>query len=393
MIILSGKNLPRMLLLLLVPFVLSGCWDRREINDSAFVIASAIDLDENGQYRVSVQVPLAGQLGGASGGGGGTGGSKTYYVDSESGTTITEAANKLQLRMARTLVFAHRRVLIIGEDLARKGIRPLFDVVARTPENRLSGYMIVAKGKGYDLLNAQPKLERFSGEAIRELVKSEGRIIINIKSAASALSSYGIDPVLAYVGTKKTEKSEARSSEVDILGYAMFKDDKMVDSIQQEAAQGLFWLQKKVKPYNFQVELEGRKVALIMSEGTADFVSAEKKNGKGKFTIKVKALLTVQENLSDFNMSSKEISQELEDKANNAIRREITQTIALIQRHKADPAGLGRFIWHKFPREWKEQYEKDWPDILSKAEFDLQIKTSITQIGLITQNIAEKVPR
>ena len=57
-------------LLALVP--LTGCWDRREINDIVFISATAADKVDD-LYKVTVQFPLPGQLGGlgSSGGGGG----------------------------------------------------------------------------------------------------------------------------------------------------------------------------------------------------------------------------------------------------------------------------------------------------------------------------------
>ena len=54
----------------------------------------------------------------------------------------------------------------------RTGIGILFDVLPRSPENRMTSFLVVTKGKGYDLLNAEPKFERFPAEVIRELAKS-----------------------------------------------------------------------------------------------------------------------------------------------------------------------------------------------------------------------------
>ena len=83
------------------PTFLTGCWDRTETNDIAFVLTSSVDLEDDGRYRVTYMLPLPGSMGGASGGGGGTAGGKSYYIDSEVGTTIRDAISKLQIRMAR----------------------------------------------------------------------------------------------------------------------------------------------------------------------------------------------------------------------------------------------------------------------------------------------------
>lgn len=57
--------------LLLCSILLGGCWDRREVNDVAFVMGTGLDK-EGDQYRVTMQIALPGQLGssGSTGGGG-----------------------------------------------------------------------------------------------------------------------------------------------------------------------------------------------------------------------------------------------------------------------------------------------------------------------------------
>lgn len=62
------KRLTPIVVLLMGMLLVSGCWDRREVNDMAIVIAMAMDKEPNGHYRLSVQVPLVSSLGSTSGG-------------------------------------------------------------------------------------------------------------------------------------------------------------------------------------------------------------------------------------------------------------------------------------------------------------------------------------
>lgn len=56
--------------LLLCSVLLGGCWDRREVNDVAFVMGTGLDK-EGDQYRVTMQIALPGQLGSSGSTGGG----------------------------------------------------------------------------------------------------------------------------------------------------------------------------------------------------------------------------------------------------------------------------------------------------------------------------------
>lgn len=43
------------LFIILFLLSLTGCWDRKEINDLAFVIATGVDKGKDDEYKVSVQ--------------------------------------------------------------------------------------------------------------------------------------------------------------------------------------------------------------------------------------------------------------------------------------------------------------------------------------------------
>lgn len=386
----KNKKLAALFVLFIFALLLSGCWDRREINDMAFVLTTAMDLGPDDTVRVSMQIPLAGQLGGPKGGGGGSGGDKTYYVDSDTGQTVREAFAKVQARSSRRLYSAHRRVIIIGEDFARKrGIRELFDAIARYPENRITAYMIVAKGKAADLLNTQPKLERFSGEAIRELAKSEGQIIINIKNVAQALSNPNTDPLLMYMGPKQTEGSKDKANQVEVLGYAHFRQDKMVGTFEGEHMSAVNWLRRQTQPYDYAIPFGKGTVSVEVAEGRTTLNSNIHADGSVSFTVRIMGRLAVMENTSGRDLNEIRTFREVRQAAGEHLREQILATLRQIQDRQTDPVELGMEIWRNYPREWETRYEKNWRKRLSEARMDVRVQVDIVHIGYISDNIAE----
>jgi spore germination protein KC len=378
------------LLLLMSSLLLTGCWDRREINDVAFILTTALDLEPDGQVRVSMQIPLAGQLGGPSGGGGGSGGDKTYYIDSEKGRTIREAIAKVQARSARRLFSAHRRVVVISDELARRhGIKEAFEAIARFPENRITAYMIISKGRAVDLVNTEPKLERFSGEAIRELAKSEGRIIINIKNVAQALSNPNTDPLLLYMGVKQTEGSKDKASQPQVLGYAQFMHDKMVDTFEGPKSDAVNWLRREPKPYDYVIKYGKGPISLEVTEGRTIIDPHISRDGGLSFNIRVMGRVAVMENLSEADLTNASTFRDVGRTAAELLKENLKETIRQAQQRKTDPFNLGMQIWKNYPRIWKERYEKNWRDKLREANFDVDVQVDIAQIGYISKNIAE----
>src|SRR5213080_791664 len=178
-------------LLFCLPIMLTGCWDRTEINDLAIVVATAQDKAGKENYRVTVQAPLPSSLGGpgSSGGGGGTSGEGPFLVAQGTGKNLNQGVQDIQSRLSRKLYFPHRRVLIIGEELAKRGITESLNAILIEPQSRLTTFLLISKGEGLKMLTAQPRMEQFSAEAIREMAKA--RMDVTVRDALLDLERPG----------------------------------------------------------------------------------------------------------------------------------------------------------------------------------------------------------
>lgn len=386
-----NKPLKRILLIGMAGLCLliTGCWDRTEINDIAIIIATGVDKEEDGQYRITVQLPLPGQMGTTSGGGGGTGGDLSYYIDSETGRTFAEASENLQARMSRALFSAHRRVLVVGESLAREdGISSIFDLAIRMPENRLTSYLIVAKGQAWELMQAQPKFERFSGEAMRELVHAPGMIRTNLKDIAQAMNTPGSDAIAVYMEVKESQKSLQPSEELEVIGYAQFKNDKMVDYFDRDSASGLMLLRK----------WEGQRMTFKWRDNYVTVhiqavhlrIDPQFENGRLKYNVSLRVEGNVIEDLTQVDLRQQANIQDLNEKVAEEIEKAVRNCIQKIVKNRADSVGFGKILSREYPRLWVEQYKEIWPEPLKDAEFTVNVFCEVERIGRTTTNISKK---
>ncbi|EJL46999.1 putative spore germination protein YfkR [Brevibacillus agri] len=382
------KRLTPIVVLLMGMLVVSGCWDRREVNDMAIVIAMAMDKEPNGHYRLSVQVPLVSSLGSTSGGGGGTSGDKTYYVDSAVGKTIREANSMIQSRMSRELYYSHHRMIVIGEQLAKEGMSDVLDIVARFPENRLTAYLVMTKGKGIELLNAQPQFERFSGEAMRELVKMEA-IPVSLKDVAQMLTTPGIDaflPVLAPVDSHPKGKSK----EVEFTGIGLFRGDKLVYVSKAESIKGLRWFQRNFMPFSVVLSLGDKgRLTFYFSKGKADLKPVLKK-GRVHYDIMVHATSVIVENMTNLDLEHKKNIAMIEDMLKKEVEVSVKNTLQLMQKYRTDTIGMGLIMARQFPREWRETYRDRWSEELPEITFTIRSKVAVEDIGQTTKNITKE---
>ncbi|PWK16388.1 Ger(x)C family spore germination protein [Tumebacillus permanentifrigoris] len=384
------KVLLLVLVLLGMTITSSGCWDRTEINDIAIVVSSAFDLEPDGRIRITCQMALPGQMGGSNGGGGGTSGPRSFYVDTEVGRTVREANSKQQARLSRQLFFGHRRVLVIGEELAKQGMRDVFDVIARVPENRLTSNIVIAKGKGYDLLTAQPNFERFSAETMREILQSDVLIQVNLKDVAQELSQKGTDPLLPFMAPVETVKGNEHNKEIEFKGYAQFHDDKLVGVITKDAAKGVHWVRQKFQPYVTTLDTKPfGKLSINLYKGKSKIKPSFEQDHL-HFDIEVQALCTILEVFGEHDFGRTENVQQLEGEIDNNIRDGILAAIQTMKERQSDSGALGLVIARRYPRLWKEKYSKNWYAELEKATFSISINSEVSRVGLVSENLAKK---
>ncbi|MGA9175302.1 MAG: Ger(x)C family spore germination protein, partial [Thermoactinomyces sp.] len=144
---LKGKRirLIQLGLIICLTFPLSGCWNYFELNELAFVTAIGYDQGKDYPYRLTLQVVNPNNMIQQPTGGGGVGGSPiTIYVGE--GNNIVEAIQNASNKVSRRMIFSHTQVAVIGEDLARKGIAPLFDAKERNLEGRINIPVLIARG-------------------------------------------------------------------------------------------------------------------------------------------------------------------------------------------------------------------------------------------------------
>ncbi|HWI53988.1 MAG TPA: Ger(x)C family spore germination protein, partial [Symbiobacteriaceae bacterium] len=118
--------------------LLTGCWSRVEVNDLAIVSLVGIDRTPEGEIELWINVVVPARAGGAPGAGAPTGQpGNPFIMLNARGKTILHAATRLQRQLPRRLFWAHARVILLGERLARDGSLPAVDFLTRHRELRL----------------------------------------------------------------------------------------------------------------------------------------------------------------------------------------------------------------------------------------------------------------
>ncbi|MFS8514751.1 MAG: hypothetical protein LOD87_13690, partial [Planifilum fulgidum] len=156
--------------------ILSGCWDRKELNEIALIRAIGIDRTEDGQVEVTLLQAIP-QRAEDAGGGEKTGG--TQRVLSARSINIPEAKAKLQQKLGREIFTGHQEVVVFGERMARTGIREALDYMARQPQVRLDAVVFVSDSPK-EIFTTIPLAEITASESLYKLARVEGYTEITV---------------------------------------------------------------------------------------------------------------------------------------------------------------------------------------------------------------------
>lgn len=361
-------------------FILTGCWDRTEVNDLAFVTTTGIDKEAENRILVSIQTPLPSAMGGPSGGGGGTSGNMPFYVDSGIGRNVREADDDLQRRMSRKLFFAHRRVVILGEELARDGMKKTLDNILEHPESRLSTFVLISQGAAIDILTSSPHFEQIPGEAVRELTKAG--LHINTKNVLNDIHLPGKDPVIPVIKTVSTQnKGHDKKKELQIDMAAIMKDDVLQFIAKDAEALGASWLLDMMRKKKITVPVEeGMELNLNIDQYKIN-TAFKVKNHLPEFTINLKVQTVLLQNEANLNFEFQEVYEMATTKVEKEIKKQVESFLNHANAEGVDPFGLGWHIYRNDNILWENEFSNSWRELLPDIKVNIKVTADINQIN------------
>jgi len=359
---------------------LVGCWDRSEINDIAIITATALDYSNENEIELSVEIVIPESMSAMVKEGGGSG-ARSTFVESAIGETLADARSNLQTKVARTLFWGHSESTVIGEKLAEHGIKEHLDFFSRMPETRFRNVVYVSQGKAKEIISSLPHLEDTASETLHELAQFESGLHITMKDLFQMLKSQTGEttlPLIKVVQTKEEGKMKDKTQLI-INGAALFKEDKMIGTMDQVETRGILWIRNEIKTATVTINIEdgeGKgKVSLEMIRSSTE-LQPSIENGRWKMKIIITTEDDIIQNASNFDMRSPDIIHKIKMKAEKDIEDRVKQAVSIVKDDKkVDILTFGESFRRKYPKEWqkvKDKWEERFPEI--EVEYDVTVK-------------------
>lgn len=396
-----------LVILIMLP-LLTGCWDRLEIEERAVVLGISVDVAEpeaekkeqeishiRGKFpapkkemiRVAAQIGLPGRipLGPGEGGGQtGGGGQNTVWVIEVVGHSIDDALMNLQQQISGRLFFGHLRVIVVSEAVAKKGLENLNDYFRRNSEVRRMAWMLISKGKASELMKAAPKLERVPTMYLMSTLDQAVRMgkfpTDYIGMFWSDASKKGREGYLPYMLLMKEQN-------VELLGIAYFKDDKMVGATKPFEIAAYMGI-KGMNPAGYRsfvrVENTPYVVNLYATYRKSKF-HVEIRNGRPHFLVKTFIEVNLEEkNVEQGLAITSALLEQIERQDEQSAVKFYEGLIKQTQAKGSDIFGFGEYVRAKEPQFWNQKVKtkEAWQKMYKDITVDVHVNIEIRRVGM-----------
>ena len=384
-------------LILLVPVLLlmTGCWNYRELNELAITTSLAIDITDEGDYKVSLLI--------ANGKNTQTNnreGQSQTVVYSGVGETISRAFKEISLQIPKIPYIGHLGVVVVSEDVAKEGMRHILDYLLRNPESVKRFYLILAKDDdAEEVIKVLSPLETFPGQSISNNIELSERheaisTSVTYSKFVENLLKKGKDPILPTLTIKgKTEKgSEDKILEsadiktrVKLDTIAIFKDDKLVGYADKTESRGINIITNQIKEMIIQYECDegGYIVTDLTNMNTT--LTPHLKDDKLSVTINVTTNGAIREVTCNKDIRKENVIEEIEKETKKKVKSKLKKAIEISKEYEADIFGIGNLFYKKYPN-YFENIE-DWYSVYPDVTFDYNLDIRVSTKGSVQKTI------
>lgn len=389
---------------------MSGCWDRREINQLGIVSTAAFDK-EGDEVVVTVEI-FQSELGEAGAAQGTVGSGRASLTAQGRGLTAASAIRDLARKVSRRVYWPHTQAVIVGEELAGEGLTEILDLWNREVELRRTAMMLIARGKAWDVVTGVHRgLESTISDEIAGLERSSRfngyttvssiHDIIRSSEAGNGTALTGLIEI-AEAEQPPTERSPvpgeaARALEpvktkmIQLAGLAILKNGKLENiCMASPLSRGLLIVNNRVTSTMVNIECPcdmdgldepGHYTAVKVTSVKAQIEIADAGTNPSA-AIKVNIDMNLSGQQCDANITDPETIREIERRTAKVIETEILESVQQAKDVPCDPFGFAGAFHRKDPQAWNK-VQDNWDNVFAGMKVQVKVEACLRQAGAV----------
>lgn len=398
------KKLFLLTLALISSTFFTGCLPTVQLNQRALVQAVGIDWEDN-KIKLTMQV-----FSPNTGGGSNIGASvENAKIIQASGANLTEAMQNATLTQGKKLFIGHNRIIIIGANLAKKGLKQELTYLTTNAEARKNVSVVIAENKASDILKAKINQGILPAEALQKIVDNTmtSGFVENIKlfQFLRALENKHESAILPVISLKKesakNETSESKNANLDektseskqaeieeissisVETMALIKNGKLLRILPKNQSRGVLFIRNAVDTTTILTSNDKFNLAAVNLSEVKTSISTKSTPDEIRIKVIINSSATLGE--TQINPNTSIILDDIKDverASEMLIEAECKAAFEqVIQNDKADVLYFGSLVWKENIELW-ETLRNDWSENISKIKFEVKAHVDIDRFGL-----------
>ncbi len=378
----------KILIVLSLCFLLTGCYNYRELNDLGIVTAIGIDYHDD-MFEIMVQMvnPKKEQDASATG-------QPQFVTYKSQAKTLQDAFRKVVITSPKRIYGQHIQVMVISEEVAKNWMNDMVDFFFREPEVRGEFNIMVAKDEdGLSALTTLTPLTNLTSMDISNGLETNMSYLgmtklMTLNDLMHAYLNPYLDytiPVVKVIGDeeagKKQENLDTSESEakIAISGVAVFKNDKLVGYLNDNDTVDLNMLNGELKETILQYDCkDGKYAAFEVLEAKSDMESDLKKK---RVLFKVTGRAGLNEISCDIDLRDTKDIDKMRNDLNKQIEKRLSKLITKVRtEYDVDIWRIRDSLYKHNPHEFTK-VEKKWDDIFEEMKITVDVDFKLYEKG------------
>jgi len=374
----------KVILLIFLTFICTGCYNYKELNELGIVSAMGISKDGD-LYNLDIQLlnVLDSEKSGLN--------KSPITVISGQGETIFEAARSMNKKTSKVFFLADVDYVFLDQSVLNDGLDEIMDFLVR--DTRLSlNFLVVTstENKSLDILSSISHFDTNSANNLYDaIMNSETRYgginSLHVRELINnyyAKGKYTIFPNVYIKDTRKSSENDSledskSESYVEVKNMVFFKDKEAIE-LTDEETKGVNFLRNKIKNATLTIECDGGYFTIETLESKMKLKSKlniDQLNVNGNVGAEI-----VYYGCKD-NLDNAGVLKSISKKAEKEIESYITKAFNKSKKYNYDFLGLGNYIY-KNNYKYFDFENKDWnKDGLNKLNLKYNIDVSLYKQG------------
>ena len=365
---------------ILIIFLLTGCYDHKELNTIAIMTATEINKIDD-EFIVNVQIvnPQSKDTVNVQ---------APFIIYEGKGKTVHEAYRQIKQQSSRFLYPNHMEILIINEKLAKEDISQIIDLFLRMPDVRTEFNVLI--GKTDNILSITTPIDDVSGTSIVDTMETNNKYLgitnfVTFNEFANMDLNKNLEVILPAIEavnyneeattTENTEKTKIESL-YKLENLAIFKNNKLQGYLTKNESITYNVVKNKTKDILITTECEKNKYMTVEATNIKSDVSTKNK----EINIKVNMTGNINETMCNIKLNNEKNIKKIEKNLEKYIENQITTNINKIRKtYNSDIFGFLDLIYKKDYNTYKEVKDNWYNNTYQNLK--INVETSINIIG------------